>query len=75
MKTDEVKSVIIFVLILAFWATDKWHGISATAVAFVGAIIALLPGIGVVKWNDVDIPWHSCFFGWRLCPGVWFTGD
>ncbi len=62
VKTDEVKSVIIFVLILAFWATDKWHGISATAVAFVGAIIALLPGIGVVKWNDVDIPWHLMLF-------------
>ncbi|OFX89995.1 MAG: sodium:sulfate symporter [Bacteroidetes bacterium GWF2_33_16] len=58
----EKKSVIIFLLILAFWATDKIHGISPTAVAFVGAIIALLPRIGVVKWNDVDIPWHLMLF-------------
>ena len=27
-----------------------------------GAIIALTPGIGVVKWNDVDIPWHLMIF-------------
>jgi solute carrier family 13 (sodium-dependent dicarboxylate transporter), member 2/3/5 len=58
----EKKSVIIFLLILAFWATDKIHGISPTAVAFVGAIIALLPRIGVVKWNEVDIPWHLMLF-------------
>jgi anion transporter len=58
----EKKSVIIFLLILGFWATDKLHGISPTAVAFVGAIIALLPRIGVVRWNDVDIPWHLMLF-------------
>lgn len=59
---QEKKAVIIFLLILAFWSTDKLHGISPTAVAFVGAIIALLPRIGVVKWNDVDIPWHLMLF-------------
>lgn len=59
---QEKKSVVIFVLILAFWATDKLHGISPTAVAFVGAIIALLPRIGVLKWNEVDIPWHLMLF-------------
>ncbi|MGE0089089.1 MAG: SLC13 family permease [Bacteroidales bacterium] len=58
----EKKSVIIFLLILTFWATDKIHGISPTAVAFVGAIIALLPRIGVIKWNEVDIPWHLMLF-------------
>ena len=58
----EIKSAIIFVLILGFWATDSIHGISATAVAFVGAIVALLPKFGIVKWNDVDIPWHLMLF-------------
>lgn len=58
----EVKSILIFVFILALWVTDKWHGISPTAVAFVGAIVALLPKIGIVKWNDVDIPWHLLLF-------------
>jgi di/tricarboxylate transporter len=59
---NEVKSIIIFVSILLLWVTDKWHGISPTAVAFVGAIVALMPRIGIVKWNDVDIPWHLLLF-------------
>lgn len=59
---NEIKSIFIFVSILALWVTDKYHGISPTAVAFVGAIVALLPKIGIVSWNDVDIPWHLLLF-------------
>ena len=62
LSFNEIKSVVIFVFILALWVTDRLHGISPTAVAFVGAIIALLPKIGIVKWNDVDIPWHLLLF-------------
>lgn len=62
MDKEELKSIAIFVGVLAMWATDKLHGIDATTVAFIGAIIALLPGVGVVKWNDVDIPWHLMLF-------------
>jgi len=59
---QEKKSVVIFLLILGFWSTDKIHGISPTAIAFVGAIIALLPRIGIIQWNEVDIPWHLMLF-------------
>lgn len=59
---QEIKALVIFALILALWVTDKWHGISPTAVAFVGAIIALMPKIGIVTWNDIDIPWHLLMF-------------
>ncbi len=59
---QEIKTIVIFVLILALWATDRVHGVSATAVAFVGAIIALLPRYGIVNWNQVDIPWHLMLF-------------
>lgn len=62
MNVEEIKSIAIFVGVLALWATDKLHGIDATTVAFIGAVIALLPGVGVVKWNDVDIPWHLMLF-------------
>ncbi len=62
VKFEEIKAIIIFVGVLAMWATDSYHGVSKTAVAFVGAVIALLPGIGIVKWNDVDIPWHLLLF-------------
>ncbi|MCU0453912.1 MAG: DASS family sodium-coupled anion symporter [Bacteroidetes bacterium] len=62
LNRQEVKSGALFLLILGFWATDSLHGISATAVAFVGAIVALLPKYGIVDWNDVDIPWHLMLF-------------
>ena len=59
---EEIRSVVIFVTVLALWTTDKYHGISPTAVAFLGAVVALLPKVGVVKWNEVDIPWHLLLF-------------
>ena len=59
---NEVKSILIFLSILFLWVTDRYHGISPTAVAFVGAIVALIPKIGIVSWNDVDIPWHLLLF-------------
>ena len=73
---QEVKAIILFVLILGFWATDRLHGISATSVAFVGAVIALLPRVGIVKWNDVDVPWHLMLFSagaYTLGSGFDFT--
>jgi len=77
MSKDEYKAIAIFVGVLAMWATDKWHGIDATTVAFIGAVVALLPGIGIVKWNDVDIPWHLMLFSagaYTLGAGLDATG-
>ena len=62
MKAEEYKSIAIFVGVLVMWVTESWHGVSAEVVVLIGAIIALMPGIGVVKWNDVDIPWHLMLF-------------
>ena len=62
MTVDEFKAIAIFVGVLAMWVTESWHGVSAEVVVLIGAIIALTPGIGVVKWNDVDIPWHLMLF-------------
>ena len=63
MKAEEYKAVGIFVLVLVLWVTKgTFHNIDETIVALLGAILALLPGIGVVKWNDVDIPWHLMLF-------------
>jgi anion transporter len=59
---QEIKAIVIFTSILALWVTDVYHGISPTAVAFLGAVIALMPKIGVVEWNEVDIPWHLLLF-------------
>lgn len=58
----EIRAIVIFLAILGLWATDRVHGVSPTAVAFVGAIVALLPRWGIVAWNDVDVPWHLMLF-------------
>ncbi len=62
MRFIEYKAVLILVVVLGLWVTDSYHDISKTSVAFMGAIVALMPGIGIVKWNDVDIPWHLMLF-------------
>ena len=63
MKLEEWKAVVIFMVVLILWVTKgTFHNIDETIVALIGAILALLPGIGVVKWNDVDIPWHLMLF-------------
>ena len=62
MTVVEFNSIAIFVGVLIMWVTESWHGVSAEVVVLIGAIIALTPGIGVVKWNDVDIPWHLMLF-------------
>lgn len=77
MSAQEYKAIAIFLVVLLLWATDKQHGINQTAVAFMGAVVALLPKIGIVKWNDVDIPWHLLLFSagaYTLGAGLEATG-
>lgn len=64
----EKRAMAIFGLVILLWVTDKlhlrWFGFEVTAVmaAFVGALIALSPRIGLLKWNEADIPWHLMIF-------------
>ena len=63
MSKEEWRAVAIFLIVLFLWVTKgTFHNIDETIVALIGAVLALLPGIGVVKWNDVDIPWHLMLF-------------
>ena len=62
MRKEEFKAIAIFVGVLTMWVTEELHGVTAEVVVLIGAIVALMPGIGVVKWNDVDIPWHLMIF-------------
>ena len=63
MSLEEWKAVGIFCIVLFLWVTKgTFHNIDETIAALIGAILALVPGVGVVKWNDVDIPWHLMLF-------------
>lgn len=65
---DEKRGLAIFGLVVGLWVTDRFHvgwfgfGITAVMAAMIGAIIALTPRIGLLTWNDTDIPWHLLLF-------------
>ncbi|MBX3650116.1 MAG: anion permease [Burkholderiales bacterium] len=67
---DEIRAAIIFIGVLALWATDRWHGIRAEIVAVAGSVLVLMPAFsglkrfGVMNWNQADIPWHMLMFSW-----------
>lgn len=67
---DEIRAAVIFLTVLGLWATDSVHGIKAEVVAVGGAIAVLLPAfsglkrLGVMNWNQADIPWHMLMFSW-----------
>lgn len=68
VTADEKKAALIFGLVIVLWVTDKLHlrvlgfEISAVMAAFIGAVIALFPRLGLLKWNEADIPWHLMLF-------------
>ena len=68
IQVKEIKAGVVFLVVLALWCTGKWTGIKAEVVALAGACAVLmpsfsnLPAIGVMKWNDADIPWHMMMF-------------
>jgi solute carrier family 13 (sodium-dependent dicarboxylate transporter), member 2/3/5 len=68
MTAREWRAVAIFALVIFLWATDRfqkqWFGveIGAPFAAMIGAVIALTPRIGLLSWEDTDIPWHLMIF-------------
>lgn len=64
----EWHGALIFGLVLLLWVTDKYHKalfgfeISPVMAALIGCVIALSPRIGLLKWNEADIPWHLLIF-------------
>jgi len=65
---QEKKAAVIFGLVIFLWVTDRFHvawfgfQIDAVMAAMVGAVITFLPKIGIIKWNEADIPWHLMLF-------------
>jgi DASS family divalent anion:Na+ symporter len=59
MSREEKSCGIIMLMILILWATETIHKIPAASVAFLLGIALVFPGIGPVKWKDIEgkIPW------------------
>ena len=68
MSFLEKKGAVIFGIVVILWVTDRFHfalfgfQIDPVMAAMIGGIIALLPKVGILKWNDCDIPWHLMLF-------------
>jgi anion transporter len=68
MSAAEWKAIAIFGLVIALWSTDRfhqrWFGVEPgpAIAAMIGASIALMPRIGLLDWDDTDIPWHLLIF-------------
>lgn len=68
MTSPQWRAIAIFTLVLLLWATDRWQAqwfgleIGAPVAAMIGATIALLPRIGVITWEDTEVPWHLMIF-------------
>lgn len=51
MTRDQRVMVGVFALLLVLWLTGEWHGVSATAVAYLGLSLLLITR--VLAWRDV----------------------
>jgi solute carrier family 13 (sodium-dependent dicarboxylate transporter), member 2/3/5 len=64
----EKKGALIFGIVVFLWISDRFHmswfgfEIDPVMAAMVGAIITFFPKIGILKWNEADIPWHLMLF-------------
>jgi anion transporter len=68
VSAAERKGMAIFGLVVFLWVTDRFHlawfgfGIDAVMAAMIGVVIAFAPRLGLLTWNDTDIPWHLLIF-------------
>lgn len=64
----ERRALAIFGLVIFLWATDRyqqaWFGIEIgpSIAAMIGVVIALWPRVGVLTWDEAEIPWHLMIF-------------
>lgn len=62
MKTNEKKLMIVSVILLFLWATEKIvHPFDTSSTTIAAIAIMLLPGIGIMTWKEAQakIPWGT----------------
>ncbi len=60
MTADEIKLLVLSVVLLGFWATEnKLHDFDSSSVAIAAVALLFAPKIGVIKWKQVQprMPW------------------
>ncbi|MGD3154071.1 SLC13 family permease [Staphylococcus warneri] len=62
VKASEWRLIVISLLLLVFWSTEKvLHPIDSASITLIALGIMLLPKIGVITWKGVEnkIPWGT----------------
>jgi solute carrier family 13 (sodium-dependent dicarboxylate transporter), member 2/3/5 len=68
MSAAEKRGALIFGMVVFLWVTDRFHmgwfgfEINPVMAAMLGVILTFLPKIGILGWNEADIPWHLMIF-------------
>lgn len=57
-------TLLVLVLMVALWLTEGLHGLEIATVTVAGALVLMLPGIGVLKWKDglKAVSWNLVIF-------------
>lgn len=50
----ETRACTILLAVSALWLTDSWHRLDPAVPALFGAVLMVLPGLGVLTWAEVE---------------------
>ena len=61
MTGQQFRLLLISLVLLGFWSTEKWHKMPTTATTIAGLGLMLLPVVGVMTWPEVQkrSPWGT----------------
>jgi solute carrier family 13 (sodium-dependent dicarboxylate transporter), member 2/3/5 len=64
LSQSEVRVLSIVLLLITGWSTQVWHGIDATLLAIVAALLVTLPNFGVMKFKESlkSVEWTLILF-------------
>ncbi|MFZ7101033.1 MAG: SLC13 family permease [Peptococcaceae bacterium] len=59
LSNGELKLSFIMFLMMILWFTSHWHGYSVVLIALLGALVTMLPRLGVIDWEQAskEINW------------------
>lgn len=64
MNGTEKKMLILLVLLMAGWVTERFHGYDIAFITMVGAILVMIPDYGVISWKQgvKSVSWNLILF-------------
>jgi anion transporter len=60
LRTQEIYTLVVFLLTLLMWATDSLHKINVVVVGLMAVILLLWPKKGIMDWKEAQqkVPWN-----------------